>query len=1065
MNLRRWYRNLSVRAKLLIAFLGVGLLPFTISSYIISERSAQALEKQIFGQLAAIREAKKSQIETFFNQRKSDLDVLGEAVPALQSEAFSKLLVAQALKRNELERYFRERFALMDDVQQNPRFTGGLQLFTKAFKRGLNSREYRRLMNQRDSGFATFNKQFGFYDLFLIDSSGNVVYSQKKQSDLGANVSTGALKSSGLADLFDKARSQNVIVDYGYSESSKELATFIATPLKNSAGAFIGVAAFQIWSKDINAIVQAPAGPGSRFETYLAGEAGGKVALRSDRLVEQGKAADEKSGPTLSKALAGGSGKHFEVGSGGQLELVTYEPINIPGLHWAMLSTSSVEALFSPKEEGGNDDYFKKYINAYGYDNLLLIDPKGYLFYTVIHGADYQTNLVNGQYSSSNLGGLVRKVLETKRFGFADFARYPPLNDAPASFVAQPIIVDGKVELIVALQLSLEAINSIMQDSAGLGNTGETYLVGPDFLMRSDSIRDQAGHSVIASFASPAAGGVKTDASRGAISGQSNEGMVIDYNGNNVLSAYAPLDIFGVKWGILAEINESEAFQPIDALRKVVYLMAVVVIVVVIGIALMIAGAISGPIIRMAQTIGLIAENRDLTLTVPVESSDEIGAMSESFNNMMEVIHHAFQVISRSASDLAVSAEDLAGRASGSSARAEEGLTRADSSAAIITEMDSTAELVSESSAAQKEAAEKSSETIHALLSSISKVANLTELQNREVDLTMARVGEMGETVGKVVATAQGERMEQVSESVKETIKAVEEMSRAVEQATEHGRTSLKVAGEGRQSVGSTAEGMRAISESSEQLSEIIDVITEIAEQANLLALNAGIEAARAGAHGKGFSVVADEVGKLARHSSEAVKEMTPLIKDFTARANEGTKLTDELQQSLVRIDQSGQVTIQAIDAISKTAALLTDCTSTVEKLVGELNVDVQEIGKMAGEQGQGRQAAQNALESLLKEFKVIGSLAGEVDKSAKMLAEEMTGIANRTGEMTEMTDLQAERSKRVANLSNASAEEAKKAIDDAQAVAGITSNLEERSAHLNQQLALFKIDKKEKPA
>lgn len=113
-----------------------------------------------------------------------------------------------------------------------------------------------------------------------------------------------------------------------------------------------------------------------------------------------------------------------------------------------------------------------------------------------------------------------------------------PSNDEPAAFIAQPVIHEGGVELILALQLSLESINNIMQQRAGMGQTGETYLVGQDKLMRSDSFLDPKGHSVNASFAGTVEdNGCDTEAAQMVLNGETGAKIITDYNGNPVLSA------------------------------------------------------------------------------------------------------------------------------------------------------------------------------------------------------------------------------------------------------------------------------------------------------------------------------------------------------------------------------------------------------------------------------------------------------------------------------------------------------------------------------------------------
>ncbi|MDH5297921.1 MAG: cache domain-containing protein, partial [Desulfobulbaceae bacterium] len=167
-------------------------------------------------------------------------------------------------------------------------------------------------------------------------------------------------------------------------------------------------------------------------------------------------------------------------------------------------------------------DFFADYCKQYGYYDLFLINPDGQVHYTVAKEADYNTNLVNGKFADSNLGKLVRQVIQTRQFGLADFAPYAPSNGEPCGFIAAPIIEQGEVRQIVALQLSLETINKIMQQREGMGKSGETYLVGPNKRMRSDSFLDPTHHSVKASFADSAKGSVDTEASRAALAGSTD---------------------------------------------------------------------------------------------------------------------------------------------------------------------------------------------------------------------------------------------------------------------------------------------------------------------------------------------------------------------------------------------------------------------------------------------------------------------------------------------------------------------------------------------------------------
>ncbi|NOQ63239.1 MAG: hypothetical protein GQ582_01850, partial [Methyloprofundus sp.] len=181
-------------------------------------------------------------------------------------------------------------------------------------------------------------------------------------------------------------------------------------------------------------------------------------------------------------------------------------------------------------------------------------------------------------------------------------------------------------------------------------------------------------------------------------------------------------------------------------------------------------------------------------------------------------------------------------------------------------------------------------------------------------------------------------------------------------------------------------------------------------------------------------------------------------IKDSSERVAEGTKLTDESQQSLVEIDEGGRVNMKAIEEIENTASVLVEGTEQVQTLMTSLNDLAQNIAQMAGEQGSRRQAAQNALDSLLQESVRITQLVSEASTGANSISKEMLGITERTDEMGVMTGEQAQRSKKVMEISHSSEDAAKQTVEGAGTVVSITEGLQTLSQELTDQVNQFKI-------
>ena len=136
---------------------------------------------------------------------------------------------------------------------------------------------------------------------------------------------------------------------------------------------------------------------------------------------------------------------------------------------------------------------FRSYLNTFGYYDIFIVDPEsGGIVYTVFKEDDFGTSLISGKYKNENIAKAYKMAnlfTSPDLISIVDMQAYAPSNGEPASFIASPIF-DGSEKIgILVFQINIGQINKVMMDASGLGETGETYLVGHEHLMRSNSRR------------------------------------------------------------------------------------------------------------------------------------------------------------------------------------------------------------------------------------------------------------------------------------------------------------------------------------------------------------------------------------------------------------------------------------------------------------------------------------------------------------------------------------------------------------------------------------------------
>ncbi|NRA55520.1 MAG: response regulator [Gammaproteobacteria bacterium] len=271
--------------------------------------------------------------------------------------------------------------------------------------------------------------------------------------------------------------------------------------------------------------------------------------------------------------------------------------------------------------------------------NVHIIAANGDLVYSVTRRQDSDTNLISGRYNRTQLANVVQQVLKSQKPTHSKFTHYAGDNNTFSAFIAAPIYIDNVIKGAIALQLTPKILYDIMRDFTALQATGETVLAKLDGnkavfispLRFNASAPNQVRVNINSNSGIPI---------QEAVQGINGMGLSIDYRNVPIIAAWRYLPKYNL--GMVVKIDKAEAFKDISDRRIYVLLIALAIFVPSLLIAFFISRRVTRPIINMVKTTNAITAG-DLDQHLEISSTDEIGQLASSINEMSNHIRQSFK--------------------------------------------------------------------------------------------------------------------------------------------------------------------------------------------------------------------------------------------------------------------------------------------------------------------------------------------------------------------------------------------------------------------------------------
>lgn len=952
------FKKIKLAQKLPIIMIGLTAVAICVSGYISYQHASRALLVEAEEQLSTIAEARFLEFEGWLDG--IDIDIRGQAKnPTVLSSVRGFGEAWRALPDNP-SAYLQAAY-----IDNNPNAEGEKQLLDYAD----DGSAYSQVHKLYHSYFRNLVEEKGYYDVFIFNTDGELIYSVFKERDFATNFLDGEFKDSGLGDVVRSSlaavESQVFFNDYeSYAPSYGAPAAFVGAPIVDRRGNTKGVVAFQMPTARIDAIMQRTTGLGDTGDAYIVGS---DMLLRSDPIHGEGDRVlvEEMNNPSSRNAIAGETGLMREtrtVAETGQAleHLTAYRPITFHESHWALVVEQTVNEILRPATQ---------LRNAMVRDGLIMIAIVALLGYLIsrtiskpltrversmrtVSAGDYSGD-VPGTDRGDEIGGIANALDEFRdALGHAEQATSDGLFKGAA--------FEGSSAALMMIDQNFDVTYMNTAATTLMSDHEDTFRsMFPDFdadsiVGKSIDIFHKSPEHNRRILSDPSAMPYATDIKVGEVYFSLDINSVIDLDGKQIGCV--------MEWKDVTEIRTSAAvIAALDANQaKAEFDLSGSLMVANDNFAHMTGHAIEHLIgqkhdelfkfdpakaIENGPVWDRLLEGHSIYGRFNLISANgETSVLDGTFCPVKDSSGNPFRIILLGTD---ITDSDKALRL----AQSEQEKMQAEQAIVVeglkvglkrLADGDLTSTIDGPFAAEYETLRNDFNVAMTNLLDAMSSVVENADMIKGEASEISTAADDLSRRTEKQAATLEetATALDELTSSVRSAADGANQASEMVASAKSNAEASGKVVQE-------AVEAMSEIEISSNQISKITSVIDDIAFQTNLLALNAGVEAARAGEAGRGFAVVASEVRALAQRSSEAAREINDLISKSGSLVKRGVGLVGETGDALKGIVISVSDIANNVTEIAESAREQSSGLAEINAAVNQLDQVTQQNAAM----------------------------------------------------------------------------------------------------------------------